>query len=241
MRYSTDVFSVFVSITMNSFLRKHLLVFALVLAISICPVQCLSSQSNWRMSIDLNLPIGGYWWGVSAIVGASPSSVDGYDGQQPYDPTVRSGTGCATMLYRENGPSWSGPTGFYYMDLTSPIPSGGSYTWDNIYLWAQNYNVQGGVGQLSIMPDYPEAPSYYNFQLVLDYVPEYMNWTGPTVYEFRIGALLNVPIPTVTNPLDGVRMHLTVYAGPIPEPTTLLPLAGAALAFGALWRRRRWK
>lgn len=87
------------------------------------------------------------------------------------------------------------------------------------------------------MPDYPEAPSYYNFQLVLDYVPEYMSWTGPSVYEFRIGALFNVPIPTVDNPLDGVRMHITTYAPPIPEPSSLLALAGAAAA--TLWRRRR--
>jgi len=85
------------------------------------------------------------------------------------------------------------------------------------------------------------GPSYYNFQLVLDYVPEYMNWTGPRVFEFRDGGgLFNVPIPTVTNPLDGVRMHLTVYAGPIPEPSSLLALAGAALTTaGFAWRKRR--
>jgi len=145
------------------------------------------------------------------------------------------------LLYRVNGPSWSGPTGFYYMDLTSPIPDGGSYTWDNIYLWAQNYNVEGGVGQLMATSFYPEPPSYYMCRLVLDYVPEYMNWTGPSVYEFSaLGTLLDLPIPTVDNPLDGVRMHLTVYAGPIPEPSSLLALAGAAAATaGTLWRRRR--
>jgi len=193
---------------------------------------CYGEITDWRIFASV------YFGFCGTMFGVSPSSADGYDGQSSWDPTGQSGA--ALMLYRENGANWSGPTGFYYIDLTSPLSDGSSYTWNNIYMWAQNYTVPGGVGQLMISPDYPVAPSYYNFQLVLDYVPEYMNWTGPRVFEFRRGGgLFNVPIPTVTNPLDGVRMHLTVYAGPIPEPSSLLTLAGAALTTaGFAWRKR---
>jgi len=218
--------------------RVCVAIIGIILAITACSVPSMASEPEWNMI--LVPPAAGYFWTIITRVGASSTAVDGYDGQPVYYPPAES-TGCAVLLYRENGANWSGPTGFYPIDLTSPLSDGSSYTWNNIYMWAQNYTVPGGVGQLMISPDYPVAPSYYNFQLVLDYVPEYMNWTGPRVFEFRRGGgLFNVPIPTVTNPLDGVRMHLTVYAGPIPEPSSLLTLAGAALTTaGFAWRKRR--
>ena len=57
------------------------------------------------------------------------------------------------------------------------------------------------------------------------------------------GIMLPVPVTTdPTNPLNVTRMHLTVYAPPIPEPSGLAGLGmgvvGAVAAMGAAWIRR---
>ena len=174
-------------------------------------------------------------WGF--LIGAKPGWADGYDGQPPFD--LESREGIAILLYRATGPAWSGPTGFYMHDYESPIPPGESKTWSDIYLWAQNRTPpQGDRADVQTRPFKPYP--FYTCELVLDYVPEHLNWDGPTRFEFDMRTFyrFTLPVPVVTDPLDGTRMHLTVYA-PIPEPCSLSTLGFGVLLVARLGLRVR--
>ena len=88
------------------------------------------TSAQWGGSLYPGEPVGGFSFGVW------PGSQDGYDGLPLA--TSWSVPGVHILLYRTNGPSWSGPTGFYGSDMESPIPEGGSKTWWDIYLWSYN-------------------------------------------------------------------------------------------------------
>jgi hypothetical protein len=170
--------------------------------------------------------------------GAWPGSADGYDGQPLASLYGTQGVG--VLLYRQNGPEWAGPTGFYSQDYESPIPPGGSKRWWNIYLWCQNYSAPADRVEFLIGPEGPGPVPGYTARLVLDYVPPVCNWTGPTSFDLDMTRSygLTLPVATVQDPLQGTRMHLTVYA-PIPEPASLVALAGGLAVLGLRGRRRR--
>ena len=190
-----------------------------------------ASQTNWYATVSPGLAD---CFQMGAI-GAAPGSQDGWDGQVPYNYTGK--VGMTALHYRVHGDSWGGETGFYYKDYESPIPAGGSKTWWNIYVWAQNFTPPGNRFFMLIGSPVYIPPNGYMSHIVLDYIPEYLNWTGPTEFDVDLhnGGYFDIPIPTVTNPLDGMRMHITVTA-PIPEPSSL-----AALGLGlvpVIWRLR---
>ena len=90
------------------------------------------------------------------------------------------------------------------------------------------------------------APVGYWGQLVLDYVPAHLNWTGDRVWFFPLWTTSGYNVPALPCPitddpfnLDNVtRMHLTVYTyNPIPEPCSLVALALGLAGVG--WRLRR--
>ena len=201
----------------------------ILLSIALWPVTAqgyLGTPEYWFCMVELRdvQSAGGFEFGVR------PGAIDGYNGE--YQWSGQGLPGVAIQPYRQNGPDWSGPTGFYWEDYRSPIPPGESKTWDDIYLWAQNYTPPGGMAVVWIDP-YTPPPSGYTGKLVLDYVPASLGWTGPMEFELDLvnGMTLVLPAPTVTDPLEGVRMHITVYA--IPEPASLSVLVLAAAGFGA--------
>jgi len=169
-------------------------------------------------------------------IGAYPSIThDGYDGGSPSDLSGK--RGAFLLLYRQNGPGWTGPTGFYSGDLESSILFGGSKTWWDIYLWTQDYTHSGNVITVYIQTSY--HPFLLHGLLVIDYVPESLGWTGPMQYELDLSQDYAIPLPiaTVTDPLQGTRMHITVFAVPEPSSLAALGLGIAGLCVGV--RRRR--
>ena len=230
--------------------RMTQLLAILLLPLLVCsagPSASADSPENWRVAIGPSeADIGG------AVMGARHDfhywDRDGWDGQQPNDPYVKYGPGVAVQLWRDNGPYWAGPTGFYYYDYESLIPAGSTKTWWGLSLWAQGYSpalagvnrVWVGIGPPSLIP-----PQGYLGHLVLDYVPADLSWTGPWDFWIDIAGIgLNVTLPCPTtddpyNPENVVRMHLTVYAPPVPEPGSLGGLAGLSLLTGSALVRKR--
>jgi hypothetical protein len=209
---------------------------ALLLALSVLlATVCYASPTYW--DIELGISEGG-----GPKLGVRPDATDGYDGQPVGDMTqVYYGTFAA--LYRQTGPDWSGPTGFC-SDFMAPIPPGTSKTWNDIYLWSWNWTpVQNnlvGIGFTS----FNFAPDGYWAELVIDYVPPSLNYTGPTVFAFNLNPHLShgigyFPVQIVSDPTDPTqvtRMHLTVYA---PEPSSAAAILAGLAGFGAVLRRRR--
>ena len=208
----------------------------MLLALLLVMCACAASQTNWRL--DLNT------WGVNGnyiSLGAKPGYADGYDGQMASNPFD---TGPILLLYRnQDTPGWGGPTGFYLTDYESPIPVGGSKTWQDICLWTTSaaYLKIPGRAYVAYLPDGPVAPSGYWAQLVLDHVPEGLNWSGPWSFAWDLnqGFSYILPVPVASDGLQGTRMHLTVYTSPIPEPSSLLALAGGLMGLGAVGLLRR--
>jgi len=195
-------------------------------------------------------PQGVGWWTTFGTVGevgppctfgigALPSITnDGYDGQIPLD--IHGCQGAFLLLYRDqNSPGWAtGPTGFFGGDDEAPIPWGGSKTWWDIYLWAQGYTHSSQTIRVWVERA-AHAEVLAGALLVLDYVPESLGWTGPTEYwlDLSVRNYLYLPIATVTDPLQGTRMHVTVYA--IPEPSCLAVIGLGLVAIGPIVRGKR--
>jgi hypothetical protein len=192
--------------------------------------------NNWKFNLQPLVSFAGM------SVGVASGATGGYDGQTPKDLTGK--TGAAFLLRRTNGEAgWTGPTGWYGHEYVAPLTPGSSHTFANIYLWAQNRTPSSnpaGVG-LSSDPELP-VPTGYRGHLVLDYVPTSLNYTGPMDFEFSLGSppgRMDLPLPTVADPLDGVRMHLTVTAPAVPEPSSLAALGLGLLPLGGAVLRRR--
>jgi hypothetical protein len=151
--------------------------------------------------------------------------------------------GVFTMEYMRNGADFPGATGLYSAAYTPPIAPGGSRTWSDIYLWAQNYNpnTANRIPLIVGTGDDLDRPTGYVGHLVLDYVPTACSWNGPMDFWLDLGAnyTLTMPIITTSDPLQGTRFHFTVYAPPVPEPCSFAALALGAVPLAGLLRRRR--
>jgi len=218
-------------------LRCALILFAVILLGTVSVPAAAQTPDYWRVgAVPAYVPIVGL-----IDIGVKPRAKEGWDGQLPEDPYLPGRSGVAILLYRQNGPGWAGPTGFYYYDYEPPIPWGGSRTWWDIYLWSQNYAVSGNEVVIDFGAEWP-APVGYTARLVIDRVPESLAWTGPMEFNLRIDNWwgfnpLTLPVAEVTDPLQGTRMHLTVYA--VPEPSSFIALGFAVIGLGGVGLRRR--
>lgn len=216
--------------------RKHTLILALLAFLSAGSSTQADPLGSWYLSLSgTGDPWGEKWLGVS------PGWSDGYDvGEQA--PSTDGLTGGFLRFYKETGPDWSGPSGFYVADIRSPIQEGGSKTWSDMCAWAQNTPLDGSQAWLRVVPDNGLPPEGYRATLAIDYVPPSLTWTGPWSYDFEIGSIqtLLIPVPLADDPLDPnqvARMHIVVYA--VPEPSSLLALAGSVFGLGVFRLRRR--
>ena len=201
--------------------------------------QCMAARS----ATDWWCDIGPFESGIGGFsFGAKPGCQDGYDGQILVD---ISGAGIYMQLFRDNGPAWTGPTGFFYEDFESPIAPGGSRTWWDIRLWSHNYTPQMGNRVGTTLVKNHLAPQGWWGKLVLDYAPAHLNWTGATEWWFPLGVLGGYTVPALPVPITGdpwnpdnvTRLHLEVYT--IPEPPSLAALGFALAGVGIGVARRR--
>ena len=206
-----------------------------------CKPASAGSADHWYLAVGTV----GHGSVLGSSIGMDPRAQDGYDSpDQTLDP-AHGGSGVQLLYYRVHGPDWAGPTGFYGGDYEkTSIPPGGVKTWYEFYLFAQNFTPTAANFAL-VAPDGAAyaPPAGYRGHLVLDYVPASCNWKGD--WDFWLDDLTAVntfalPIPVVTDPLQGTQFHIDVYAPAVPEPSSLAALiCGLVGVGGAVVRRRR--
>ena len=204
----------------------------------------MPAAARWDFIFTATSPTIGLGAGIIADENGS-DDLDGPSYEIPWQLSRFQGVwGVIFSFYRENGLNWSGPTASIVLDYKASIPLGGSKTWSDFYLWAQDYtatppnkvevmlSAEGGL----LWP-----PEGYQVHLVLGYVPEAANWDGPMDYwiDMNRPGTFFLPVIETADSLQGTKMHLTVYA--IPEPSSFIALGFAlpVLACAAVRRSRR--
>ena len=202
-----------------------------------CTPAVAQDATNWWLFVA----VAGHGSAIGSSIGITPGASDtGYNGDLPVYAGPNA-VGIHLMLYREQGTNWGGPTGLYGGEVRgTPIAPGGSRSWSGFYLWAQNFTPTA-ANIVAVHPEFSLAPpAGYRGHLVLDYVPASCNWTGPMDYWLDLTTLNSfaLPIPVVTDPLQGTRFHIDVYA-PVPEPSSLAALVCGLVGVGRVVVRRR--
>ncbi len=210
------------------------------------------NPDNWQTSFGA---LGGAG-GLGFVLGTGPGLTDDYEGAGESPVSILPNTpSLLTLAYYQNGvapgsfPTWEGPTGFYSGDLMGPIAPGGSKTWCDIYMWAQDYTPSTpGQTSFGAISNWPVTPTGYTAEISLVHIPASANWTGPTDFWINLSqtdgqdVLITLPIATLSDPsqilTQATEMSITVYA-PVPEPSSALPLVVGAIGMAGLALRRR--
>lgn len=202
----------------------------LVVALLIClPISSGADLATWQWNFD-----------HETYLGTSLGASDGYDSS---DRPMDSSGHMHTAIYHASGvDGWDGPTGFYAVDMRSPLEtaSGSTKTW-RMYLW----------GDLSLNPQWTDigtswfgsgvsADAFQQIQYRLTYVRSAVGIADERVgmsmvlNDWPDGSSWWFPAYRTDNGLNGYVLDLTATA--VPEPSSLavlgigmLPLAGVAI------------
>ena len=162
----------------------------------------------------------------------SSSGTDGYDwdAELPQNPLPLIHAG----IRKVNGVhGWDGPTEFYIVDYRAPLLDGQRKT-EDIFIWADT----GAYSQDILL--YLHGPPYLSpgvsYQLSLVNVPNGVTYTGPKEWGPDHGTI-TLPFYSTDDPLTGYRFLAEVTA--IPEPSSILALAGGLVGLAGFALRRR--
>jgi len=189
-----------------------------------------ASATDWRWQLN------------TLYLGTSSGSLDGYDASDAV--LAPAGSINSAVYHSGSADGWSGPNGFYSTDLRAPIPPtpGQSKTW-TLYVWT---DPSCAWDLTELMWGYSSGthfPAFDRMTYTLTYVRSADGITvGPAV---GTSVLLNqqrqgtwsLPVYRTTDGRTGYVFTLTATV--IPEPSSLLALAGGLIGLGSMLRRRR--
>jgi hypothetical protein len=156
----------------------------------------------------------------------------GYDGEVRLSVSAKQSY-CG--IYKQNGQDgWNGSTGWYEQDIR-PAISAGETVVENVYLWAGTLAPAGDLHLYQVYSPILAEGMTYSLRLVQ--IPVGVTYTGPTEWGPDHGTII-LPFYATDNPLTGYKFEAEITA-PVPEPSSILALAGGIAGLGGLAMRRK--
>ena len=142
----------------------------------------------------------------------------------------------ALAIYKENGINgWDGPTGFYGSDDRGLLQPGQTDIIGDIYLWAGTAVTPQA---LQLWTDQYRLDPGLTYKLRLVQVPVGITYTGPREWGPNHGTI-TLPFFATDDFMKGYMFQAEITA-PVPEPSSLLALAGGLTGVvGYKLKRRR--
>jgi hypothetical protein len=173
--------------------------------------------------------------GGKCSVESSPVTTDGYDGSTADMPLSQAPAPDAPFyvaVYKTNDlQGWNGENGFYAADTRADLALGQTAI-EDIYVWA----APGTPAEdIALWQGGTSGQPWIDYTLRLVGLPEGITYNGQTVWTGVGQAIL--PFYSTTNGLTGYHFQATYSA--VPEPSSLLALAGTIAGFGGILLKRR--
>ncbi|HPP76121.1 MAG TPA: PEP-CTERM sorting domain-containing protein [Armatimonadota bacterium] len=172
--------------------------------------------------------------GVRMQFRAQAGSLDGFDATDHIAVPYEGWNGGVYHVQGQDG--WLGETGFYSIDYRSPLMPGETKSW-TFYIWALPGTAASDMRLVGGFSNH-DVP---NLHIVLEYIQKPAGVTGgPAVgTTWTYPEIVNVLLPfySTSDGLTGHGFRLTLTA--VPEPSSILALAGGIAGLGGLVLRRR--
>lgn len=168
--------------------------------------------------------------GVKRGFSGSLGDSDGYDHetQLPSLPGV-----CAGFWKVNSIEGWDGTTGLYTWDRRAALTEGERKT-EDIFVWA----APGTQSQDILVAASMSLAQGVNYRLSLVNIPNGVTYIGPREWGPDDGTI-TLPFYDTDDPLTGYKFLAEVTA--VPEPSSILTLAGGLAGLGGLALKRRKK
>jgi len=202
--------------------RTGVILLLLVSTLS-CPATAAYPAYGWRFVAGPR--------GLFAVQQGALDSLDSIDAlSQPHNGWQ------AGAYHVKNQDAWDGDTGFYSTDYRAPLAPGETKTW-LIYFWALSGTTPANLGvNWATVSSYP-LPSNITAKLESIQKPEGITG-GPAVGTvWTTPPYVTLPFYATSNGLNGYGFKFTLTA--VPEPSSLLALAGGIAGLGGLALRRK--